>query len=374
MAGAIQGREAQNAQIAMLAAKRFPRDEKDAIDRILNSCSRESLAAVAIYQYSRGGTDIQGPSVRLAEAIAQHWGNIESGWREIERQKGHDGVGVSVIEAFAWDLQSNYRVPRVFTVRHWRDTKKGGYPLTDERDIYELCANQAARRVRACLLAVIPGDVVEEAQRQCDITLNAKADTSPEAQKKIVEAFGAVGVTRAQIEARIQRRMDAITPAQVVQLRKILASLKDGMSQPGDWFETAAKHAADETARAETPNPFAPPSAPAAKPKPAPKPEPVAGAEPELPMEPASKVQTIRCYFDRYETADSPENAKKPWRRYDLFFTVAGGPERKASTFSASVAEPLEWLSEGDEIVVEVEEEARGLKLLSVEKAQGGEA
>lgn len=123
-------------------------------------------------------------------------------------------------------------------------------------------------------------------------------------------------------------------------------------------------------------NPYLPPPKPEPEPapKPAPKPEPTAEPAPELPMEPASKVQTIRGYFDRYETADSPENAKKPWRRYDLFFTVAGGPERKASTFSASVAEPLEWLSEGDEIVVEVEEEARGLKLLSVEKAQGGEA
>lgn len=253
---ALEAREAQNVQVAMLAAKRFPRDEKAALDRILNSCCRESLASVAIYQFSRGGSDIQGPSIRLAEAIAQHWGNIESGWREIDRFKDEAGVGVSVIEAFAWDLQSNYRVPRVFNVRHWRDTKKGGYALTDERDIYELCANQAARRVRACLLAVIPGDVVEEAQRQCDATLAAKADTSPESQKKILAAFEPFGVTRAQIEARIQRRLDAITPAQVVQLRKVLASLKDGMSKAEDWFESAEKSAAASATEGGPIDPF----------------------------------------------------------------------------------------------------------------------
>jgi hypothetical protein len=256
MTTAMEARESQNVQVAMLAAKRFPRDEKAALDRVLNACCRESLAAVAIYQFSRGGSDIQGPSIRLAEAIAQHWGNIESGWRELDRFKDGDGTGVSVIEAFAWDLQTNYRVPRVFNVRHWRDTKKGGYPLSDERDVYELCANQAARRVRACLLAVIPGDIVEEAQRQCDTTLAAKADTSVEAQKKILSAFEPYKVTRAQIEARIQRRLDSITPAQVVQLRKVLASLKDGMSKAEDWFEPAEKSAAAAVTDAGPIDPF----------------------------------------------------------------------------------------------------------------------
>lgn len=259
----LESREAQQVQVAMLAAKRFPRDEKSALDRILNSCSRESLAAVSQYQFARGGTDIAGPSIRLAEAIAQQWGNLECGWCEIDRHKDSDGVGVSVVEAYAWDMESNCRVPRVFNIRHWRDTKKradgtgGGYALTDDRDIYELCANQSARRLRACILAVIPGDIVEEAMRQCDATLSAKADTGPDAQKKILAAFEPFRITKAQIEAKIQRRLDAITPAQVVTLRKILASLKDGMSAAGDWFEVATGATTTETA-IEPINPFQP--------------------------------------------------------------------------------------------------------------------
>jgi hypothetical protein len=237
MTAAVESRESQQVQVAMLAAKRFPRDEKACLDRILNACSRESLASQAVYQYAKGGTDIQGPSIRLAEAIATRWGNIEFGWRELERKKDESGAGVSVVETFAWDLESNTRVPRVFSVRHWRDTKKGSYAITDEREIYELCANQAARRMRACILAVIDGDIVEEALKQCDATLAASADTGPDAQKAIITAFAVFGVSKAQIEARIQRRMDAITAAQVVTLRKIRASLKDGMSSAGDWFE-----------------------------------------------------------------------------------------------------------------------------------------
>ena len=41
------------------------------------------------------------------------------------------------------------------------------------------------------------------------------------------------------LEARIQRRLDAITPALVVQLGKIFNSIKDGMSSPGEWFDIA---------------------------------------------------------------------------------------------------------------------------------------
>ena len=46
--------------------------------------------------------------------------------------------------------------------------------------------------------------------------------------------------TPAQIEKRIQRRLDTITAAQLVQLRKIFNSMKDGMSTPADWFEAEA--------------------------------------------------------------------------------------------------------------------------------------
>lgn len=244
VAAATEARESQTIQVAMLAAKRFPRDERRAMDRILNACSRPGLASVSQYQYAKGGTDVAGPSIRLAEAIAAQWGNFESGWREIERYPDTDGVTVSVIEAYAWDLETNVRVPRTFAVRHWRDTKKGGYKITDERDIYELCANQAARRVRACILSVVPGDVVEEAMAQCNATLSATADASPDAQAKILKAFAELGVTREQIEKRLQRRIDAITPAQVVGLKKIFASLRDQVSTIADWFEPASTQVA----------------------------------------------------------------------------------------------------------------------------------
>jgi len=232
MADASQQREIAEVQAAMVIAKKFPRDPINAVDRILHACTRATLAESALYSYSRGGADITGPSIRLAEVAAQCWGNVQFGIRELEQRNGE-----STVEAYAWDIETNTRQVKVFQVPHIRHTKRGAYRLEDPRDIYELTANQGARRLRACILGVIPGDVIEAAVKQCETTLTASADTSPEALKKIVSAFEPFGVTREQIEKRIQCRLEAIRPAQVVMLKKIYTSLRDAMSTPADWFE-----------------------------------------------------------------------------------------------------------------------------------------
>jgi hypothetical protein len=234
-------REIAEVQAAMVIAKRFPRDQREAVDRILLACTRPALAEGSLYSYSRGGQEITGPSIRLAEALAQAWGNMQFGIRELEQRGGE-----STVEAYAWDIETNTRQVKVFQVPHMRHTKQGAYALKDPRDIYELVANQGARRLRACILGVIPGDVTEAAQRECEQTLKAHADTSPEALKKIVAAFEPWAVTQAMIEKRIQCRLESIRPAQVVQLKKIYASLRDAMSVPGDWFEVSP--ASDEKA------------------------------------------------------------------------------------------------------------------------------
>ena len=54
----------------------------------------------------------------------------------------------------------------------------------------------------------------------------------------MVDTFSAeFGVTTEQIQAYLGRRVDAMLPAQYVQMRKVYASLRDGMSKPSDWFK-----------------------------------------------------------------------------------------------------------------------------------------
>jgi hypothetical protein len=48
-----------------------------------------------------------------------------------------------------------------------------------------------------------------------------------------------MGISKAQIEKRLQRRANAesMTPANLVNLQGIYNSIKDGMSTPAEWFE-----------------------------------------------------------------------------------------------------------------------------------------
>lgn len=231
-----QQRTIAEVHAAMTIARMNPRNQLAAMDRILNACTRPSLADAAVYTYTKGGTDVSGPSIRLAEAIAQAWGNMQFGIREIDQSGGE-----STVQAYAWDVETNTRREITFQVPHIRHTRKGQYDLTDPREIYELVANQGSRRLRACILAVIPGDVTETAVKQCEMTMKTTADTSAEAVQKMVTAFAAFDVTKEQIEKRIQRRLDAIQPAQIVSLKKVYASLRDGMSVAADWFEIGAE-------------------------------------------------------------------------------------------------------------------------------------
>lgn len=220
-------------QASMIIAKRFPRNPIQATDNIINACTRQMLAETAMYSFSRGGTDITGPSVRLAEMMAQNWGNISYGIRELSQANGE-----STVEAFAHDLETNTKQVKVFQVPHIRYSKaKGNTKLSDPRDIYELTANNGARRLRACILGILPGDLVETAVKQCELTLRTKADVTPERIQSLLEKFAEYHVTKEMIEKRIQRRIEALTPALLVQLGKIFNSLKDGMSTAKDWFQ-----------------------------------------------------------------------------------------------------------------------------------------
>lgn len=227
-----QSRAVAEVQASLVLARANPRDEQRAYNAIMNSCKRKSLAERASYAYKRGGTLVTGPSIRLAELIAAQWGNINYGFREVGRGKDY-----SEVEAFAHDLQTNTRVVRQFQVKHWRDKKGGGSALTEERDKYEMVASQAQRRVRSCLLELIPGDVVEAAEEACRATLEKSIGNIEEQVEKILVAFKEYGVTAQDIEAFLQRSIKSIVPADVVNLKRVYRSIRDGIAAKEEFFK-----------------------------------------------------------------------------------------------------------------------------------------
>lgn len=239
-----QAREAQEVQAMVFMAKQFPRDERAAMDRILMACTRQSLAKDALYQYSKGGSDVSGPSIRLAEAMAQAWGNLDYGFRTLEATEAG-----SKLEAYCWDIETNVRTRRTFEVSHMRHTRSGDYLLTDPREIYEMQANQAARRVRACILATIPGDVADAAVEQCRKTQEDEIKRGKPIKERVVEmvkVFEGIGVTRPMLEAYIGRSLDGMTAALLVKLSNVYKSIKDGMASVEDHFAAAMDRVAEK--------------------------------------------------------------------------------------------------------------------------------
>jgi len=217
----------------MIIARKFPRDEQRAIAKINNACKRKSLAEVSQYEYSRGGTAITGPSIRLAEVLAQCWGNLDFGVVELERKNGE-----SVAMAYCWDLETNVRQTKVFTIRHVRDTRQGQKGLRDERDIYEVVANNGARRLRACILGVIPGDIQDMALEECDKTLAGdNKEPLSDRIRKMVLLFQDVGVSPSMIEAKVNHKLDAVTPRELARLGKVFTAIRDGIGTIEEHFK-----------------------------------------------------------------------------------------------------------------------------------------
>jgi len=277
------------AQGKLVIAKRFPRSEAISFQKAIDACCRPSLAAVATYKYDRGGKKVSGPSIRLAEELARCWGNIDYGTRELSRKDG-----VSEMEAYCWDMETNTISSQKFTVRHIRDKADGGQALTSERDVYEITANMAARRVRARILAILPPDLVDAALDRIKKT-NAGDTTIPLSDriKRVVLSFGNAGITVDMIQTYLGHEVDKITPDELADLTEIRNSIRDGEATIGDFFKSAQAALATPTQSPED----KPENKTKAKPKTEKAPNPPAHAqtptnEPEVKEPPKAQAAT----------------------------------------------------------------------------------
>lgn len=247
---AIAGtREAQEVQAAVFMAKKFPRDEDESRARILRSCRRIGLAQKALYSYPKGGQKISGPSVRLMEAICQAWGNIQSGVVELDQREGE-----STCMAYCWDIETNTREIKTFVVKHAIQTKNGQKVLTDPREIYELVANQGARRKRACILNVIPGDIVDEAVAECNKTL-AGGNQRPliDRLRELTDRFMKnYSVPLKSIEKYFGYPLDVFTELDGAELQGIYTALREGVSKREDYFQLPKVDGTEDEAAPES--------------------------------------------------------------------------------------------------------------------------
>lgn len=238
-----QSRAIAEVQGAIIVAQQVPRNVAAATTAMQESCGQKFLAEKAFYSYKRAGAMVTGLSVYLARELARCWGNVQYGVDELRRDDEH---GQSEMLAWAWDVQTNTRVSMKFIVAHVRDRREGQVRLTDSRDIYETNANAGARRVRECIVNILPPWFVDEAKELCNKTLVHGGGVP--LQKRvadIITRFAELGVSQKQLEAKQGRGSNSWTAMDVAQLTVIGRSLANGEISREEAFEPDVPSAKD---------------------------------------------------------------------------------------------------------------------------------
>lgn len=245
-----QSRAIQEVQGMIISAKKFPRDELGSYNRIMKSCQRISLADQAVYRLPIGGKTQEGPSIRLAEVLAQAWGNLSFGIKELSRSQGK-----SLHVAYCLDYETNTKAETEFEVEHWIEVGKNGAPktkkyITDPVEIDRLIANRGARKLRNCILNIIPPDVIEEAVKACKATV-AKGGGMPieDRVRSMVMAFDSIGVSKEMLEEYLKHGLEITTGEEIANLQAIYKSILDKQAKRQDYFNTSEEKEVDKSSK-----------------------------------------------------------------------------------------------------------------------------
>jgi hypothetical protein len=229
-------REAAEIQSAYMIAKRFPRDEEKARERIVSACRRLAFADEAYCSFPRGDNDVSGASVVLGREAARIWGNIRFGLKIIR-----DDDDTRTIKGWALDLESNAydEGEDHFKKLIQRKAQGGGtvWKTPDERDLRELTNRRGSILVRNAIMSIMPKDMIDSAVVAAGETIAEYADKDKaETAKRILETFSTLFVTQAELEGYLGHSFTDLTKEEIVKLRGIAGALRSGVAKKEEFF------------------------------------------------------------------------------------------------------------------------------------------
>lgn len=237
-------REQSEIQSAIIVAKKFPRNEQASYAKVMNSLTRITLAEKAAYNFPRGGSNITGPSIKLAREIARCWENVRYGIRIVKESQEK-----ICIKGYAYDCEANTYVEAEDEFKKLiqrKDKKTGitGWVTPDERDLRELINRKGALLVRNCILQILPPDIIEDALSQArktvDLSVRKELSTNREdAIKRSVLAFSNLGVPVALIEKKLEKKSSDWNKDDIVTLKGIYTSVQEGHTKVSEHFDFA---------------------------------------------------------------------------------------------------------------------------------------
>lgn len=213
-----------NVDTQVSTAKRFPRSIEAFMRRASEMATlTPDIAASCVYAVPRDGKMIEGPSARLAEIVANAWGNlrIQAGADADAEQDSHFILGYGE----AWDVEANVAIR--FEVRRRITTKKGGR-FND--DMVVVTGNAAASiALRNAVFKAVPSSFWRPIYQQCRQVIAGKAETFAKRRDEMLKAFNVMGVTNEQLYGALGvKGLADITLDHMVQITGVFNALKEG--------------------------------------------------------------------------------------------------------------------------------------------------
>lgn len=195
MAAATGGSDIEQ-QVA--TAHKYPRDVTKALDKAKRlACMDEETAEEMHYSIPRGGKQIEGPSVRLAEVVAATWGNLRIASRVVEV-----GEREVTVEGAAIDLENNVAVLKE-TRR--RITGKDGSRFNDDM-IAVTTAAASSIAIRNALFSVVPKPFWNQVYAEAAKTINAGKKPIGQRVEAAVKWFNSRGIAEEQVLALLGKK------------------------------------------------------------------------------------------------------------------------------------------------------------------------
>lgn len=248
MAIAAQAKAAVEAR--WIVAMRQPRNMDQVRADLLRECKRPSFAEVARYR-KPVGQGVEGLSIRFVEAAIQALGNILTDTIVI-----YDDDEKRILSVTVTDLEKNVTHPKQVTVTkrvERRNLRKGQTALGRRTNSYgdtvyivaasddDLLNKEGAlvsKALRTCGLRLIPGWLQDECEKVIKATLRDETAKDPDAEKRrLLDAFTDLGVQPEGLAQYIGHDLDALVPAELVELREIYTTIRDGQATWADVLE-----------------------------------------------------------------------------------------------------------------------------------------
>ena len=261
-----------------------PRDLDQVRQRILKECRRPGFAEVAMYSKPVGRSKIEGLSIRFAEMAQRNMTNIAADSMVIYEDRTQRIVRVTVTDVEAnVPLSVDVTVSKTVERSSHNDREVlGTRQNSSGRTTYivactddELLVKQNAllsKAKRNLILALLPGDIADEAKQVAIETQRDRDKQDPDTQRRrVFDAFAEIGITPPEIKEYLGREAG---PADLPELRGLYQALKQGEirwrdlmdekrdGEKGEETSKLQKALAAQEAKKPKPAPAAAPPAP----------------------------------------------------------------------------------------------------------------